>query len=40
MPVCPGGGTYTIGPVGELPQCSIPGHNEYFKAHLEADAGQ
>ncbi len=25
-PVCPQGGTYTIGPVGENPQCSIPGH--------------
>jgi regulator of replication initiation timing len=26
FPVCPGGGTYTIGAVGELPTCSIPGH--------------
>lgn len=26
FPVCPAGGTYTIGPVGELPTCSIPGH--------------
>jgi hypothetical protein len=25
-PVCPAGGTYTIGPVGEQPTCSIPGH--------------
>jgi hypothetical protein len=25
-PVCPSGGTYTIGPVGEPPMCSIPGH--------------
>jgi len=25
-PVCPAGGTYTIGPVGEKPTCSIPGH--------------
>jgi len=26
MPVCPSGGTYTIGKVGENPTCSIPGH--------------
>ena len=26
FPVCPQGGTYTIGSVGEKPQCSIPGH--------------
>jgi hypothetical protein len=26
FPKCPEGGTYTIGPVGELPKCSIPGH--------------
>ena len=25
-PVCPQGGTYIIGPVGEKPTCSIPGH--------------
>ncbi len=25
-PTCPAGGTYTIGPVGEKPTCSIPGH--------------
>lgn len=25
-PRCPSGGEYTIGPVGELPRCSIPGH--------------
>jgi len=25
-PVCPQGGTYTIGAVGEKPTCSIPGH--------------
>ena len=25
-PVCPAEGTYTIGPVGEQPTCSIPGH--------------
>lgn len=26
FPVCPSGGTYTIGAVGEVPGCSIPGH--------------
>jgi len=26
MPSCPDGGVYTLGPVGELPTCSIPGH--------------
>jgi hypothetical protein len=26
-PICPQGGHYTIGPVGEVPQCSIPGHS-------------
>ena len=26
LPKCPQGGTYTIGPVGEPPTCSIPGH--------------
>jgi competence protein ComGC len=26
FPVCPKGGTYTIGPVDEPPTCSIPGH--------------
>jgi hypothetical protein len=25
-PVCPVSGHYTIGPVGELPTCSVPGH--------------
>ena len=25
-PVCPAGGTYTIGAVGEIPTCSIPSH--------------
>jgi hypothetical protein len=34
MPRCPGGGTYTIGTVSELPKCSIAAHNEYFSAHL------
>ena len=26
FPVCPSGGAYTIGAVGQLPTCSIPGH--------------
>ena len=26
FPVCPAGGAYTIGAVGEPPKCSIPGH--------------
>lgn len=26
MPVCPQGGTYALGPVGESPRCSIPEH--------------
>jgi chromosome segregation ATPase len=26
FPVCPSGGTYTIGAVGEAPTCSVPGH--------------
>jgi chromosome segregation ATPase len=26
FPVCPSGGTYTIGAVGDSPACSIPGH--------------
>ena len=34
MPKCPGGGTYTIGAVSELPSCSIAGHNEFFRSHL------
>lgn len=25
-PVCPGGGVYTIGSIGEKPRCSVPGH--------------
>jgi hypothetical protein len=33
FPRCPGGGTYTIGAVSELPQCSIPAHNDFFKDH-------
>jgi hypothetical protein len=27
FPVCPQGGHYTIGSVGENPRCSIPGHS-------------
>ena len=26
LPRCPAGGTYTIGPAGEPPTCSVPGH--------------
>ena len=26
LPKCPAGGTYTIGPVGAAPKCSVPGH--------------
>ena len=26
FPVCPSGGTYMIGTVGEVPTCSVPGH--------------
>lgn len=26
FPVCPAGGTYTIGTVSEVPACSVPGH--------------
>ncbi|HEV2318604.1 MAG TPA: hypothetical protein VGV18_02570 [Verrucomicrobiae bacterium] len=26
FPICPSGGTYTIGSVAQLPTCSIPGH--------------
>jgi SMC interacting uncharacterized protein involved in chromosome segregation len=26
FPVCPSGGVYTIGAVGQMPTCSIPGH--------------
>jgi hypothetical protein len=26
LPACPGGGTYTIGTVGEKPTCGIAGH--------------
>jgi hypothetical protein len=26
LPVCPQGGRYTLGPIGQLPTCSFPGH--------------
>lgn len=26
LPVCPDGGVYTVGAVGEKPACSVPGH--------------
>jgi DNA repair exonuclease SbcCD ATPase subunit len=26
FPACPGGGTYTLGPVEAVPTCSVPGH--------------
>jgi hypothetical protein len=34
MPRCPLGGTYTIGMVGEQPQCSIAAHNTYYSASM------
>jgi hypothetical protein len=33
---CPGGGTWTLGHLGELPTCSIPSHAERFKRNNEA----
>jgi hypothetical protein len=27
IPTCPGGGTYTVGPIGTAPKCSCPGHS-------------
>src|SRR5437016_4119080 len=37
MPVCPAGGTYTIGPIGQEPVCSIARHSraavQSFVAH-------
>ena len=27
LPVCPQGGTYTLGKIGELTKCSYPGHS-------------
>jgi predicted small lipoprotein YifL len=40
MPVCPKNGTYTIGTVADLPQCSIAAHNDYFRSHLAAPPAQ
>jgi hypothetical protein len=34
-PVCPAGGTYTLGNASELPSCSIAAHNDYFKKQQE-----
>jgi hypothetical protein len=31
MPKCPGGGTYMITRVGDLPSCSISEHTDYFR---------
>lgn len=28
LPVCPAGGTYTIGPIGKQPVCSIAAHSQ------------
>jgi hypothetical protein len=39
MPRCPEGGTYTIGKVGEPPQCSIAAHNDYFRTNNTAVEG-
>ncbi len=30
MPKCPGGGSYTIMPIGSKPKCSAKGHNEIY----------
>lgn len=35
QPVCPVGGTYTIGTMAELPKCSIARHNQHLLSHLE-----
>ncbi len=32
-PPCPNGGQYTLGPVSELPSCSIPDHTRYYRDH-------
>lgn len=37
---CPGGGTYTLGKVSELPTCSIPEHQAAFLKKMEAQSGQ
>lgn len=40
LPACPGGGTYTIGPVGSDPACSNPQHrlSQFSPANTEASA--
>ncbi len=37
---CPGGGTYTIGKVGEPPTCSIAEHQAAFTQLMQSEAGQ
>jgi hypothetical protein len=37
MPLCPEGGTYTIGAVSETPQCSIAAHNDYFRTNSSVE---
>jgi hypothetical protein len=34
-PCCPGGGTWTIGPLSEWPTCSIPTHASAFRRDME-----
>lgn len=33
MLLCPQGGVYTLGRVGELPSCSIPEHTAQYREH-------
>ena len=35
IPVCPEGGVYTVGRVGEWPRCSIHGTHDYPPLHLD-----
>ncbi len=41
-PQCPSGGRYTLGPVWELPSCSIPEHRACYRLryHAETDTGK
>jgi hypothetical protein len=32
LPKCPGGGVYSIGPIGEIPTCSIAEHTAAYRA--------
>lgn len=32
-PLCPKGGQYTIGRIGESPKCSYPAHTHYEEPH-------